>query len=203
MPSASDYHPSGMLSNLVSRIGRSRTLRNCRTYYRYALFAVSITCFLNALELVLSLVRFAIFDVIYFTTMTFVAGLFAAAIHYLLKYSNMPDSSHWLTYAQTHIMGSSLIAIFMTSYSSFLQAPFSGALRVCLTMNTRDFLGNVRCYVVTAMGFISWTAPIAMFIAAWVVYFSAIHAQSQGIWRHANVSEVNEPYGEVSLPYDA
>ncbi|KDR79467.1 hypothetical protein GALMADRAFT_1241786 [Galerina marginata CBS 339.88] len=149
--SASGYEHSGRLSNAVARLGRSRVLRDFRTYYRFALFAVSITCFLNALVFILSFLRFAIFDVIYFGFMATFSGVLAASIHYLMKYSQMPESTHWMTNAQTHITGSSIIAFFMFSFSSSLRAPFSGSLRVCLSMNTKDFLGNLRCQLVLIM----------------------------------------------------
>ncbi|KAF8148015.1 hypothetical protein B0H34DRAFT_272302 [Crassisporium funariophilum] len=124
----------------------------------------------------------------------------------------MPDSTHWLTNAQTHITGSSVLAFFMFSYSSSMRAPFSAPLRVCLTMNTKAFLGNLRCQLVLLMDAVSWAAPFAMMIAAWVVYFSAIKAcgahplpwvwsaQSGRTRRHVNVAEVNEGEGGVSLP---
>ena len=89
----------------------------------------------------------------------------------------MPESDHWLTKASTHIAASSLLAFTMfcestfyngedkqvniihLAYSSSLRAPFSSALRVCLTVNTKEFFGNVRCQVVSAMYAISWVAP--------------------------------------------
>jgi len=95
------------------------------------------------------------------------------------KYSDMPESDHWLTNAQTHITGSSLLAVIMfcesmsdsskrkqadiidVAYSSSLRAPFSSALRVCLTVNTKDFLGNVRCQLVSVMYAMSWVAPLS------------------------------------------
>jgi hypothetical protein len=40
-------------------------------------------------------------------------------VEYRIKFSNMPDSDHWLTNAQTHITGSSIIAFIMfCAYSS-------------------------------------------------------------------------------------
>ncbi|KAF8178957.1 hypothetical protein BJ912DRAFT_649140 [Pholiota molesta] len=188
------------LSNMLARIGRSRALRDCRTYYHFALFFMSLTTFLNALILILSIFKFAVYDFVYFSMMTFFCGALAGAIHYLIKFSNMPDSDHWLTNAQTHITGSSIIAFIMFSYSSSLRRPFSAPLHACLSLNTKDFLGNLRCQVVLIMDAISWLAPFSMLIAAWVVYFSAVNSAQTDSWRRVNVADVNEPQGEVALP---
>ncbi|KAF9471976.1 hypothetical protein BDN70DRAFT_887516 [Pholiota conissans] len=200
MSSLWDGEPTGRLSSLIARIGRSRKLRDCRTYYRFALFFMSIITFLNSLVLILSIFKFAIYDFVYFSMMTLFCGFLAGCIHYLIKFSNMPDSDHWLTNAQTHITGSSIIAFVMFSYSSSLRRPFSAPLHACLALNTKDFLGNIRCQIVLVMDAISWLAPFSMLIAAWVVYFSAAHSGQSAGWRHVNVADVNEPQGEVALP---
>ncbi|KAF8964487.1 hypothetical protein BDZ97DRAFT_1815337 [Flammula alnicola] len=208
---SADHEPSGRLSNAMARLGRSRAIRDCRTYYRVALFAMSIvTGHLSECprsHTVNDQVRHVRFRIFLTHDLSLrCPGSLDSLLNKIQQHARIrplvdlrTDTYNWVFYYRVFNVFSSLRRL------------FSAPLRACLAMNTKNFLGNFRCQVVLIMDTISWIAPFSMLIAAWVVYFSAVSATGEHplsrssqvtrrVWRHVNVAEVNEPQGEVSLP---
>ncbi|KAF8148013.1 hypothetical protein B0H34DRAFT_812098 [Crassisporium funariophilum] len=82
---------------------------DCRTYYCFAIFAVIL------------LMLPVVFMIVHYGIKIVVLSVLGECIHCLIQYGSVPDLTHWVTNAQTHITGSFVLAFFMFWYSSSLR----------------------------------------------------------------------------------
>jgi len=169
---------------------RGLNWNNCRTYYHLAFFVLLFSCLLDVIALFLSFLRLSMSEVYYSTGRIIFGGLLATAIHFLIQYSNMPHSDHWLTHSQTHVLMPLIIALLtFTHSSSFPQ--YRWASDVCRWAPT--LIRRFNCQVLVVAGMMSSIAPFPLLIAAWIVYISAVRAfRNDSAWREANIADINE-----------
>ncbi|KAF9044290.1 hypothetical protein BJ165DRAFT_190584 [Panaeolus papilionaceus] len=153
---------------------------------------LTVTLLFEVICLVITLILVESLAVVYISFLCGLSLFLIYIISLLLRYSQKPDSAHWLATGQAQSIISSLVAMIMFAYAAYQRSPFVAIRALCYSRRGYPSI----CVLVNVLYVFACATPFAMTIASWMIWLKALGRF--GMMDRYNVCELDE--GSIELP---